>query len=155
MADFARHMKYGLRSALMGLSVLALVGCVSIYRNHGYVPTDEDLESIKLGVDTRDSIAESIGTPSAEGVLNDSGFYYVSSRFRHYGAKEPEVVERELVALTFDQRGIVRNVEKFGLKDGRVIPLTRRISDSSVRDQTFLRQLLGNIGTFNPSNVLQ
>ena len=86
---------------------------------------------------------EAIGAPSASGVVRDSGYYYVRSRVRHYGPKRPEVVSRELVAISFDQRGVVRNIERFGLEDGLVIPLERRVTDSSVQDKGFLRQLLG------------
>ena len=56
-------------------------------------------------------------------------------------------------ARALDQRGVVRNIEKFGLEDGYVIVLDRRVTDSSVQDKGFLRQLLGNIGQFSPSNI--
>ena len=43
----------------------------------------------------------------------------------------------------------MKNVEKFGLQDGRVIVLSRRVTESNVKGLGFLRQLLGNLG--NPS----
>lgn len=137
------------------LVTLAVAGCASVYRDHGYVPTEDELAKIVVGVDTRDSVAESIGTPGASGVLNDSGYYYVESRFRHYGMREPEVVSRQLVAIRFDQRGVVSGIERYGLEDGRVIPLNPKVTSSNVEDKTFLRQLLGNLGRFNPGAVIQ
>ncbi|NOD91757.1 outer membrane protein assembly factor BamE [Ruegeria sp. HKCCD4884] len=140
--------------SLVFVACLAAVGaCTPIFKNHGYVPPAEELAEIKVGVDTRDSVEEAIGAPGASGVVRDSGFYYVRSRVRHYGPKRPEVVSRELVAISFDQRGVVRNIERFGLEDGIVIPLERRVTDSNVQDKGFLRQLLGNIGNFNPANI--
>lgn len=144
-----------LRSAMLGLALVAVAGCSSIYRNHGYVPSDEDLADVVVGIDTRDSVAETLGAPSSSGVLNESGYYYVSSRVRHFGIREPEVVERQLVAITFDQRGVVRNVERYGLEDGQAVNLSRRVTETSVKTQTFLRQLLGNLGRFDPSTVLE
>nr|WP_120981155.1 outer membrane protein assembly factor BamE [Ruegeria conchae] len=133
---------------------LAVAGaCSPIFKNHGYVPPTEDLAKIKVGVDTRESVEETIGAPTASGVVRDSGYYYVASRIRHYGPKKPEVVSRQLVAISFDQRGVVRNIERFGLEDGYVIVLDRRVTDSNVEDKGFLRQLLGNIGNFNPANI--
>ena len=140
---------------VLTVSLLALGACASIYRNHGYTPTGEDLAEIVPGVDTRDSVTEAIGPPSSTGVLNESGFYYVSSRVRHRGAMAPRVVSRELVAISFDTGGIVRNIERYGLEDGRVIPLERRVTDSSLSGSGFLRQLLGNLGTINPGQLLQ
>lgn len=147
-------LKAALRRAAMGLAILAVSGCAAIYRNHGYVPSPEELDAIKVGVDTRDSVIEAVGPPTSSGVLKDSGFYYVASRMRHYGAAAPRVVSREVVAINFDQRGVVRGIERYGLEDGRAIPLQRRVTSSSVEDKTFLRQLLGNLSRFNPGNVL-
>lgn len=143
-----------LAALVLGPLGLGAAGCTPIYRNHGYVPSEEDLAAIRVGVDTRDSVAEAVGTPTASGVLNDSGFYYVASRVRHYGPREPKVISRELVAISFDRSGTVRNIERYGLEDGRVIPLNRRVTSSNVEDKTFLRQLLGNLGRFSPGTVL-
>jgi outer membrane protein assembly factor BamE (lipoprotein component of BamABCDE complex) len=140
---------------LVGAIVLSLGACTSIYRNHGYVPTDEELAEIVVGIDTRDSVSETVGPPSSSGVLNESGYYYVSSRVRHFGIRAPKVVERELVAISFNQSGVVQNIERFGLEDGRVVPLNRRVTSSSVADKTFLRQLLGNLGRFAPGQLLE
>ena len=148
-------LKAALRSAGFGLAVLALSGCATIYRNHGYVPSEDELAAIEVGQDTRDSVIEAVGPPTSSGVLKDSGFYYVSSKMRHFGPAEPKVVSREVVAINFDQRGVVRGIERYGLEDGRTIPLQRRVTSSSVEDKTFLRQLLGNLGRFNPGNVLE
>ncbi|MCF6232756.1 MAG: outer membrane protein assembly factor BamE [Rhodobacteraceae bacterium] len=142
------------RIAALCLVLGALSACQAVYRNHGHVPTPEDLAQIKIGVDTRDSVGETIGAPSSSGVLNDDGYYYVASRIRHRGAMRPQVVTRSLVAISFDQRGVVRNVERFGLEQGRLVVLERAVTSSSVQNKTFLRQLLGNLGNFNPGNLV-
>jgi len=108
-----------------------------------------------VGKDNRDSVLEAVGAPSSSGVLNESGYYYVTSRFRHYGAAAPRVIYRQVVAISFDSRGVVSNVERFGLENGKVIPLERRVTSSGATDSTFLRQLLGNLGNFNPGNFIQ
>jgi outer membrane protein assembly factor BamE (lipoprotein component of BamABCDE complex) len=142
------------KAAVLSVCVLA-AACTAQYRNHGYVPSEEELANVLVGVDTRDSVAESIGTPTAGGVLNESGFYYVRSRVRTYGAFEPTEIERKLVAISFDSRGVVSNVEEFGLEDGRVVALSRRVTDSGLADITFLQQLIGNIGNFQASDFLE
>jgi outer membrane protein assembly factor BamE (lipoprotein component of BamABCDE complex) len=141
--------------ALTGVLMLALSGCVAQYRNHGYVPPAEELAKIKLGVDTRDSVVEAIGAPTSSGVLNDSGYYYISTRVRNYGLRAPQIVDRQLVAINFDSRGVVRNIERYGLEDGRAVPLDRRVTDSGLSNNGFLRQLVGNLGNFNPGTFLQ
>ena len=131
-----------------------LAGCSARYRDHGYVPTEEELAEVVVGVDTRDSVAETVGVPSSTGVLKDSGYYYIETRFRHYGAAAPKPVARDLVAISFDAAGVVQGIERYSLEDGKVVPLERRVTSSSVQDSTFLRQLLGNLGNFGPDQFL-
>lgn len=131
------------------VALCAVTACTPIFRNHGYVPTDDQLSVVSVGVDTRESVQAAIGTPTAGGVLNDQGFYYVTSSFRHYGFWEPEEISREVLAISFDGRGVVSNIERFGLEDGQVVALSRRVTDDNLPDTTFLRQLFGNIGNFD------
>ena len=74
-------------------------------------------------------------------------------RTRGAGATKP--VSRTLVAVTFDSRDVVSGIERYSLEDGKVIPLQRRVTSSSVEDKTFIRQLLGSLGNFNPGSLLE
>lgn len=136
------------------LGLLAVGACAPMYRNHGFAPSEAELAAVQVGVDTRESVAETIGPPTAGGVLDGTGFYYVESRFRTIGPLRPQEIDREVVAITFDGRGVVRNVERFGLEDGIVVALNRRVTDDKTRDTTFIRQLLGNIGRVNAGDML-
>ncbi|WP_170564309.1 outer membrane protein assembly factor BamE [Ruegeria atlantica] len=153
MLKVVNRLKPASKTLVFAACLVVAGACTPIFKNHGYVPPADQLAEIKVGVDTRDSVVETIGAPSSAGLVKDSGFYYVRSRVRHYGPKRPEVVSRELVAISFDQRGVVRNIERFGLEDGYVVVLDRRVTESSVQNRSFLRQLLGNIGNFNPANI--
>ena len=135
-----------MKMAMLGACLLLVTACTTQYRNHGYVPLPEDLQKIKVGVDTRDSVTEAVGTPTASGVLDESGYYYVRTQVKHYGALKPEVVDRRMVAITFDSRGRVRNVAEYSLEHGKVVPLTRRVTDNGVEDLNFIKKITQNIG---------
>ncbi|MGR3711743.1 MAG: outer membrane protein assembly factor BamE [Shimia sp.] len=139
--------------AVFGVILATTVACTTRYRNHGYVPTEAELAEITLGVDTKEAVVDAIGSPSTSGVLTDSNYVYVRTRVKHYGGLEPQVVDRQVVAIGFDQRGIARNVEHYVLADGQAVPLTRRITDNGIQQTGFLRQLLSNIGNFDPSSL--
>jgi len=136
------------RVGLVALSLLTVVACSNIDRKHGYVPPPEDLERVIVGVDTKDSVAVSVGRPSTAGILSRGGWYYVASQFRSYGLRERVEIDREVVAISFDDDGVVENVERFGLEDGQVIAISRRVTDSNIKGVSFVRQLFGNIGNF-------
>lgn len=142
------------RIGLGVLALIALTACTTQYRSHGYVPSEEELLQIVPGVDTRGTVEDLIGVPSTSGTLNDSGFYYIESEVRHYAWREPEVVNREVLAITFDSNGVVENIERYGLEDGQVVPLTRRITRSGDGNLSFIRQLFGNIGGINAADIL-
>ncbi|MEM1238032.1 MAG: outer membrane protein assembly factor BamE [Pseudomonadota bacterium] len=133
---------------------VALGACSPTFRNHGYAPTEEELLEIIVGVDTRATVEDVIGQPSTAGVLTDGAYYYLADRRRQFAYQEPQVIERQLVAVRFDAEGVVSNIERFTLEDGRVVPLSRRVTDSAVQDTAFIRQLLGNVGNFDASGLL-
>jgi len=144
MSRFTTRVKTAIGAGLL----LIAAGCSAIYSNHGYVPTDADLQELIVGVDTRATVDDVIGPPSSSGLLAGGDYYYVRSRLRAFGMFEPEVVERQILAISFDDADTIANIERFGQEDGNVVALSRRVTDSSVVGNGFWRQVLGNIGNF-------
>lgn len=131
-------------TAIIALGVLA--ACSPVYNYHGFIPPKEDLDEITVGLDTRDTVESIFGKPGASGLLAEGAWYYVRSEFKHEGLKAPEEIDREVVAISFDDNGVVENVERFGLERGEVVVLERRVTDSNLKGISFLRQLFGNTG---------
>jgi outer membrane protein assembly factor BamE (lipoprotein component of BamABCDE complex) len=131
-----------------------MLACSPIYRNHGYVPPEDDLSLIEVGRDNRDTVEIAVGRPSASGLLNDDGWYYVQSRYRQVGPRAAQEIERQLVAISFDEQGTVTNVERFGLEDGRVVTLSRRVTETNIKGASLIRQLLRNFGRFDAGDFL-
>ncbi len=128
------------------LGLLALVGCTPIVRNHGYVPSDDDLAAIQVGEDTRATVTTVIGRPSAAGLMSDGAFFYVRSRRETVAWRAPQEVDRQVVAISFDADGVVENIERFTLDDGQVVTLSRRVTSTNIRNVTLIRQLLSSLG---------
>lgn len=144
--------KRGLRVALVGLVLVLVTACTTLYRNHGYVPSEEELATVTIG-DTREQVDAKIGRPTTSGLLNDEGWFYVQSRFAYRGAFEPKEIERQVVAITFDAGGTVANIERFGLERGKVVPLSRRVTESNIKGIGLIRQLLGSFGRVGPGVI--
>jgi outer membrane protein assembly factor BamE (lipoprotein component of BamABCDE complex) len=146
-------MKYSFFALLAGL-VVSLAACSPVTRFHGYAPDDTQLAQIEVGRDTRETVAEKVGRPGVSGVMEGGDWYYVQSDWIEQGWRAPVEVRREVVAITFDGQDRVANVERYGLADGEVIALSRRVTETGPRGQSILRQLLGSIGQFDPTQVL-
>ena len=140
--------------ALAGLLAVAIAGCSPVYRNHGYIPSDEELSLIEVGKDTRDTVAATLGRPSSQGLLNDVGWFYVQSRFKHYGPREPQEIDRQVVAITFSEAGVVENIARYGLEDGRAVEISRRVTDSNIKGISFIKQLMGSIGKLRAGDLV-
>lgn len=143
-----------LRFGLAALALSLLGACAATFQNHGYVPPEEDLAAILPGVDTRDSVELAIGRPSATGVIRDEAWFYTAYRIRNFAYRAPEITERDIIAISFDEEGVVQNIERFGLEDGRVVQLSRRVTDSGIAEITILRQILQNFGRIDVGNIL-
>jgi len=137
------------------LPVLLVIACSPIFRSHGYVPAEEDLSLIEVGVDTRETVEAVVGPPGAAGLLTESGWYYVQSRWETRGGAAPRETDRQVLAISFTEDGKVENIEKFSLADGKVVALSRRITQSNVKGISVIRRLLGNIGGISADQILE
>ena len=81
--------------------------------------------------------------------------YYVESRWRTLGGREPQEVDRQVVAISFTPEGIVENIERFGLEKGRIVPLSRRVTTTNIKGKSVLSQIFGNIGRVNAADLFK
>jgi len=137
---------------LLGFGMVS--ACSAQYQNHGYVPTETEVTELIVGVDTRATVDDVVGPPSTSGLLGDGNYYYIRSRMKSFGMFRQKEIERQVLAISFNQDNTIANIERFGLERGRIVPLSRRVTDSSVVGNGFLRQMLGNFGKINPGNFL-
>lgn len=141
--------------AMSLLVIVSLAACSPQYRNHGYVPPQEDLDNIIVGVDTRDSVDDTLGAPTTSGAIKDGTYYYVRSQFKQIGVFKPEEVTRDVVAISFTPQGVVKNVERFGLENGQVVVLDYRVTETSIPDLGFIRRLISTIGGPSASQFIR
>ena len=147
-------MRRRLAPALAAVALVLAGGCKPVDRFHGYVPDDADLGVLTIGQTHESEVATLLGRPPTQGLLTGSDWFYIGSTFRHSGAMKPREINREVVALSFDSGGRLANVERFGLEDGRIVVLSRRVTDPGVSGMSALRQMLGNIGQITAGQIL-
>ena len=138
----------------MFTAMLTLSACAGQYRNHGYMPPQERIDVLVVGVDTREGIIESVGAPTTSGVAVENAIYYVRSRVHHRGYARPEEIDREVLVLSFGKNKVLRNVERFGIEKGRLVVLEHRVTKLPGGDRSMLQQILASIGGFNAASVL-
>ncbi|NNE88457.1 MAG: outer membrane protein assembly factor BamE [Silicimonas sp.] len=147
----------GFRALVLAGLFLTLAACgfSTLEDSTGYVPDEELLQKVIVGRDTKDTVERILGRPGTTGIIDDRGWYYVKSDFERFLWRAPVEVDREVVAVSFAENGQVTNIERFGLADGQVVALNRRVTDSNTQGIGFLRQLFSNFGNLNPGGFLE
>jgi outer membrane protein assembly factor BamE (lipoprotein component of BamABCDE complex) len=137
--------------AAAGLAVvLAAAACTPRIDQRGNRPDEEQVVLINPGVDDKNRVAELIGTPSAISTFDDRTWYYISKRTETMAFLDPELIDQEVLAISFDESGIVENMRVYGPEDGRTIAYVDRTTPTEGNELTLIQQLLGNLGRFNP-----
>jgi outer membrane protein assembly factor BamE (lipoprotein component of BamABCDE complex) len=133
--------------------VVALAACAPTTRVHGFVPSPSDVARITPGVDDMLSVEAALGRPSSAGLLREGSWYYVQSTIQDYTYHPPRVVDRTVLAVNFDERGVVSGIDRYGIEDGRVVNLTNRVTETGGRQMGVLEQLFGNILNLDASQL--
>ncbi len=131
--------------------VVVLVGaaCESRLDTRGNLPDPERLAEIRAGQHTREEVSEILGSPSSVAVFDQETWYYISKRTETVAFFEPEVNQRQVIILRFDDQGVVTEVTSLGLEDGHVIEPVDRVTPTAGNELTLIEQLVGNLGRFN------
>jgi outer membrane protein assembly factor BamE (lipoprotein component of BamABCDE complex) len=129
----------------LSLGAFLVASCAPTVRVHGYVPSQAEVARIRPGVDTAATVEEVWGRPSSSGVISDSAWYYVQSTIENFTYNPPRVVDRTVLAVNFNSAGVVEDVARYGLEDGRIVDLTARTTDTGGRQLGVLEQLFGNL----------
>ena len=133
-------------SLSLTVALLAGTACAPVVSQRGYIPDQEKVASIQVGVDDKSTVEERLGTPTNVATFDGDVWYYISSTEEQFAFFEPETTERHILAVTFDGTGKVTNLEKYGLEDGQVVAIVDRETPTRGRELSFLQQMFGNLG---------
>lgn len=140
----------GLRFFVLAVALVAATACARLSENHGYIPEPSALDEIVVGRDTPETVALVVGRPGTEGLIDESAWFYVRSEYERFLWRAPVETDRQVVAISFAEDGTVSNIERFGQERGRIVTLSRRVTDDNTAGVGFLQQLFSNIGNFSP-----
>jgi outer membrane protein assembly factor BamE (lipoprotein component of BamABCDE complex) len=146
---FVSGRKLALGAVLVGLGAGA-AACSSTENRRGYMETPGMLEAIRVGVDTKQSLQASLGSPSTLGTFSDNTWYYITTLQEDQLFFEPEETERKVVAVNFGAGDVVQSVQTYGKDDGVEVSFSRNETPARGRELSFLQQIFGNIGRSGP-----
>lgn len=138
-----------LLTGTIGLGVV-LGGCQQKILQHGNVPDEEEVLQIQPGQDDKNRVEQLLGSPSTTGNFGEEIWYYVSKRTSQTAFFEPNTIDQGVLAISFDAQGIVQDMKVYDQADGRLVAMVDRETPTHGNELTFIQQMLGNLGRFNP-----
>ena len=128
---------------------LAFAGCTPTVDQRGYVVPKQAVEKIAAGTATRSEVLQALGTPSTTAAFDDNTWYYFGETTQREAFYDPELIERHVLILRFDDGGLLSEVGTRDAKSGREVVLVSRETPTAGHSFTVVEQILGNIGRFS------
>lgn len=126
------------------MSAAALSACGGQIDRHGHVFMDVDLDQIQPGV-SKNEVQKVLGSPDTTSAIGGDAYYYISTTQKSVAFLKPWEIDRQVVAVYFDQSDSVQQVAHYGLKDGIVVNYHKGETPARGKDLSFIEQLFGNI----------
>lgn len=148
-----RFSRLGCRLALPGVLLAAASACSPTVTQYGHRLDNARLERIKPGVTSREEVARLLGSPSATGTFESRQWYYISQRTEQRSFYQQDLVAQDVVAITFDERGIVQRIDQRDLQQAQAVTPDPEKTRTLGNELTILEQFVGNVGRFNPDTT--
>ncbi|NQU70272.1 MAG: outer membrane protein assembly factor BamE [Rhodospirillales bacterium] len=135
----------------------AVTGCSGVVDTRGNLPLAEVVAEIKPGQHTRREILSMLGSPSTRATFETQEvWYYIGEKTETLAFFKPNILERRILLIQFDKKGVVKNIQKMDASNGKHISLVKRITPTKGKELSVLQQILGNVGRFGkPKNEEQ
>ncbi len=149
--------KIGHRLVLLScllLSVPSLTSCAWLMPPpvvRGNKVDAEHLKELVPGTSTKADVTALIGSPTARDSFDDNIWLYISELTQQRVGRTLGEIQQNVVRLSFDQVGVLRTMDTKDMADALPVSVVARTTPSPGTEASFIQQLLGNIGRFNPS----
>jgi len=144
-----KHARKGISIALCLAAGLATTACGNGRAIRGYIFDKELAAAIMPGVDNRQSVKSTLGTPSVSADFTNDTWYYVSTTVRIRPVFWPDAKEHRVLAISFNDSGVVDNVDNYDLGDMRKINPVGDRTPTRGRELSLFQQIFGSVGRFS------
>lgn len=141
-------------AAIAALLLLGATACAPRQDFRGIAIEEEKVALIKVGQSSEAQVNALLGSPSTISTFPDWGttYYYISSQTDTVAFLAPELIDQQVLAISFDKENRVKEMKRYGMKDGKQIAFVDRETPTRGKELTVLEQVFGNLGRFNSTS---
>jgi outer membrane protein assembly factor BamE (lipoprotein component of BamABCDE complex) len=113
----------------------------------------ESLKELVPGTSTKADVTAVIGSPTAHDTFDDNTWLYISELTQQRVGRTLGELQQDVVVLNFNDSGVLSAVNKVDKDAALPVVVVDRTTPSPGTEASFMQQLLGNIGRFNPAGT--
>jgi outer membrane protein assembly factor BamE (lipoprotein component of BamABCDE complex) len=129
-------------------AALALASCGMPLSERGNLPDPKTLAQITPGQTDKATVTRLIGSPSSVAAFDPNTWYYISQKTKDVAFFKTDVIDQQVITITFDQDGVVKTIGNRGLQDAQAVTPNPNVTPTNGRDFSTIEQFLGNFGKF-------
>ncbi len=138
--------------AAVTIAAIALAACSPRITVRGNLLRETLLAKIEIGKQTKEDVAEILGSPSTLGTFDDRIWYYISRKTEKIAFLDEQVIDQQIVAVYFTDKDIVQAIQRYYKNDLRQIGMSERQTPTAGKELSVFEQLIGNLGRFGGSD---
>ena len=139
--------RFGFSVAL--ICAVALGACAPRVDSRGNQLHADDIAAIEPGQSTRGQVLDRLGSPSSRGSFSDQTWYYISETTETTAFLAPEVMDRKVIVIQFDEAGVVTAVDSLDQTSAETVEPAPGETPTAGNELNFFQQMLSNLGRFN------
>jgi outer membrane protein assembly factor BamE (lipoprotein component of BamABCDE complex) len=136
-----------------GVALLGTSGCARLHSHTGYVVDVDLVNSVQPGVDNRQSVLATLGTPTFTNQFGQGQWFYLARDNRNYAYTKPKPTNQIALRISFDDQGVVTRIDRTGVDQVAKINPAKKTTPTLGRQRGFFEQLFGNIGTVGAAGM--
>lgn len=136
----------------LALLFFIVSACAFKVDKSGYMFENTDINIIKKGVTSKNTLLNAFGSPTIISFYNDKEVWiYFSENIKHILFFKPKVVERDVLVIKFDNEDRVSNIKKIDLGDeDREFFFNQNRTFVKSHKNNFFKSIYENIGSIRP-----
>lgn len=131
----------------LAVAGILAAGCTPLRSHQGYIVDADLVNAVQPGVDNRQSVLATLGSPSFASQFNQGDWYYIARDSRNYAFNAPRPHDQLTLQISFDQAGNVSAVRKSGIEMVANLKPYGKTTPTLGRERGFFQDLFGNIGS--------
>ena len=141
-----------MQKALIITIFLLLSSCLSQIDKRGYSFELSDHQLVRESISDKNFVTDSMGYPTFS-IDDENGelWVYFSEDVERFLFFKPNILKRDMMVLSFDNKGIVKKIDHYDLNNENKIQFASNYTEVESQKKGVFSQIFSNIGKVRPN----